>query len=251
MPPVSPLLPTPITIADQVAADLTDLIAHGEFAPGDRLPGERQLAERMGVSRVSVRAALQKLKAQGLIQSVQGGGTRVMSTATDLSEPLSLLVRSRRENLQDLAEIRLSLESWAARRAAERATPEIVAELQETVDTLRAAGAGKAARETVAAADVNFHLAIGKAADSPVYLHMLSTIRDVLVGMLSYHRYELFTGKAGDEAVIDQHSAILAAIKAGDPDGAEAAMRAHLNWVLRHYESLPLPADRPGTRLAS
>ena len=46
-------------VSDRIAQNLLKLIASGELAPGERLPGERQLADMMGVSRVSVRAALQ------------------------------------------------------------------------------------------------------------------------------------------------------------------------------------------------
>ncbi|MCR6631522.1 MAG: winged helix-turn-helix domain-containing protein [Magnetospirillum sp.] len=59
-------------ISDRVADSLLARIASGEWTPGQRLPGERQLAEDMGVSRVSVRAALQSLKTQGFVDAVQG-----------------------------------------------------------------------------------------------------------------------------------------------------------------------------------
>ncbi|HTH15228.1 MAG TPA: winged helix-turn-helix domain-containing protein, partial [Magnetospirillum sp.] len=66
-------------VSDRVADRLMARIASGEWMPGQRLPGERQLAEDMGVSRVSVRAALQALKTQGFVDAVQGGGTRVVA----------------------------------------------------------------------------------------------------------------------------------------------------------------------------
>ena len=110
--------------ADQVARTITDLIAGGSLSPGERLPGERQLAERMGVSRVSVRAALQRLKAQGMVTSVQGGGTRVASASANLDAGLAVLLRGKLDNLHDLAEIRMALETWAAGRArSARPTP--------------------------------------------------------------------------------------------------------------------------------
>ena len=69
------------SVSDRVAQELLKLIGSGRLAPGERLPGERQLAEMMNVSRVSIRSALQQLKAQGLVTSVQGGGTRVAKAA--------------------------------------------------------------------------------------------------------------------------------------------------------------------------
>src|SRR5262245_54964571 len=56
-------------VSDRVARELMRLIAEGRLAPGERLPGERELATLMGVSRVSVRAALQQLKARGLLSA--------------------------------------------------------------------------------------------------------------------------------------------------------------------------------------
>jgi len=105
-------------VSDRVADRILARIASGEWAVGQRLPGERQLAEDMGVSRVSVRAALQTLKTQGLLDAVQGGGTRVVSTAACMDASLAQLVKANHETLADLAEIRGQIEVWAARRAA-------------------------------------------------------------------------------------------------------------------------------------
>ncbi len=221
-------------VSDRVARELMRLIADGRLAPGERLPGERELASLMGVSRVSVRAALQQLKARGLLSAVQGGGTRLLSTAGEIDPGLSALIRVDAANLHDLAEIRASLETWAARRAALRATPAQRAENDALY--ARMADPARAGRYK-AADDVAFHLAIAKAAASPVYLHLLSTLRDILTAMLDYHRYELFGAPADDAEILCQHGAIAAAIQAGDGEAAADAMRAHLGWVLEHYES--------------
>ena len=219
-------------VSDRVAAKLLDMIAHGELTPGQRLPGERQLAEQMGVSRVSVRAALQQLKTQGFLTAVQGGGTRVLSTAGDMDPALTEMIRIKFDNLYDLAEIRVILESWAARRAAMNATPEQVAEIGRTVMAMAQPSRGKLR----ATDDVDFHIAIGKAAGSPIYMHILSVIRDTLTQMLEFHRHELFD-RSEDRIVLAQHRAIHRAIDRREPDAAAAAMTAHLNWVLEHYHS--------------
>src|SRR3546814_4707795 len=103
--------------ADRIASELLRLLSSGELAPGERLPGERQLADMMGVSRVSVRAALQQLKAQGFVTAVQGGGTRITAAADQLDSALARLVRANRNNLHDLAEVRANLEVWADRKS--------------------------------------------------------------------------------------------------------------------------------------
>ena len=226
-------------VADRVASELIDMIAGGDWAPGQRLPGERALAEQMNVSRVSVRAALQRLKTQGFVTAVQGGGTRVVSSAAAMDDALTELVRSKLDNLHDLAEIRMALETWAARRAAERATPEQIAEIAARLDAMANAGprdrSGSGADKAIE--DVQFHFAVGKAAGSPVYTHILTVIRDILMQMLEFHRYKLFTSTEDDQAVMDQHRAIFDAISAHKPDEAADAMRSHLEWVLGHYDA--------------
>ncbi|MDO8607228.1 MAG: FadR/GntR family transcriptional regulator [Phaeospirillum sp.] len=219
-------------VSERVADMLLAHIASGEWGPGHRLPGERQLAEDMGVSRVSVRAALQALKTQGLLDAVQGGGTRVIASSATMDPGMLELVRVNCENLTDLAEIRSILEVWAVGRAARRRTDEDMAELDAVMAATEAdIVAGKHKIEN----DVRFHLAIAKAARSGIYLHFVAVIRGVLREMVDYHRYELFPTREDDRDILSQHHAIHDGIKAQDPQAAEAAMRAHLGWVLERY----------------
>jgi DNA-binding FadR family transcriptional regulator len=223
----------PQRISDRVADEIARLIATGRLIPGQRLPGERDLAVRMGVSRVSIRAALQQLKAQGLVSAVQGGGTRVKSSAVELDRPLTELLRLNRENLHDLAEIRAILEVWAARRAAERGTQADLGELQ---GLLAAMDDSERAQRYKAEDDVRFHMAVARASHSAVYLHLLSVIRDILTSMLEYHRYALFSSAEDDRSVNAQHRAVVEAIASGDPEGSARAMHNHLAWVLSRYD---------------
>lgn len=219
-------------VSDRVADRLLARIASGEWAPGQRLPGERQLAEEMGVSRVSVRAALQMLKTQGLVDAVQGGGTRVVSNAQRMDSGLASLVRVNQDNLADLAEIRGILEVWAVRRAAENASPEAVAELAEIMVATEAdINRGKHKTEN----DIRFHLAIAKASGSAIYMHVMGLFRGILHEMLDYHRYEMFSSNEDDLTILAHHRAIFEGIRGHDPHGAERAMQTHLGWVVARY----------------
>lgn len=225
----------PGLLSDQVAARIMKMIADGNLSPGERLPGERQLAEKMGVSRVSVRAALQNLKAQGFLEAVQGGGTRIIAAASDLSSPLSELARVQEQNLHDLAEIRALLEGWAARRAAERASDQQIQDLGQALEKLENKS-GKPGRDK-ASQEFNFHYQVGKASGSAVYMHIMDVIRDIIDSSLEFHHYDLFQEPADDGVALSQHKDVYEAIAARDPSRAKKAMHSHLGWVLDSYEN--------------
>jgi GntR family transcriptional regulator, transcriptional repressor for pyruvate dehydrogenase complex len=237
----------PQRVSDRVAEEIVRLISTGRLVPGQRLPGERELAVRMGVSRVSVRAALQQLKVQGLVNSVQGGGTRVKSSAVELDRPLTELLRANLENLHELAEIRAILEVWAARRAAQHATAEDLARLDRLLAAMNDAQRAHAYK---AEDDVRFHLAVAQASHSAVYMHLLSVIRDILTAMLEYHRYQLFSTPDDDLMVNTQHRAVVAAIRSRNPEAAAQAMHKHLAFVLDHYKEARQRQDAPARTLA-
>ena len=219
-------------VSDRVAQEIVKLISGGHLAPGERLPGERQLAQMMNVSRVSVRAALQQLKAQGLVDAVQGGGTRVVAAADEVESALSALVRSNPENLNDLIEIRTNLEVWAAEHAAARGKAAAKKEIEKAMDTMRR-NEGATSHKTED--DFSFHMAIAKASGSAVYLHLMSAMEEVLEQMISYHRQSVAPTPQDDKTLLAQHEAINQAIQKGDAPAAGRAMRRHLNYVSEGY----------------
>lgn len=220
-------------VADRVAGRLRAMIVDGTVAPGERLPGERQLAESMGVSRVSVRAALQSLKAEGFLEAVQGGGTRVISSCTCMDPPLAVMARLNLGNLRDLAEIRAILEVWAARRAAILATPEDLAEMAGTIEIMEA---GRRRGNVTTDNDMRFHFAVAKAAGSTVYTHIMRVIRDILIQMMEPNRKTRYTPE-NDREIISQHRAIMEAIRDRSGDRAAQAMEHHLRWVISHHDA--------------
>lgn len=232
-------------VADRVAEELKRLISGGKLAPGERLPGERQLADMMGVSRVSVRAALQQLKTQGLVFAVQGGGTRIIASAEEMDSALTHLVQADLSNLRDLMEIRSHLEVWAAAKAAERADPEDLARMRAALEVM--CDSNRAAHHK-AEDDFHFHLSIAKAAGSAVYLHLMTVLGDVLESMLEYHRFTLLGTDEEDNILLEQHRKICTSIEKGDPQAAMAAMAEHLDHITRCYAQDEEQDGKPSTR---
>lgn len=238
-------------VSERVAQEIMKLISVGALAPGERLPGERQLAEMMNVSRVSVRAALQQLKAQGFVAAVQGGGTRVTSAAAHRDSPLMQLVRADAGNLHDLAEIRAQVEAWAARRAAERGSESQIAEIGRALAMMADKGRANGHKSED---DYAFHLAIAKASCSGVYMHLMEMMGEVLERNIDYHRHTLCTAPDDDARFLEEHRRIYEAIRRRDPGAAEAAMAAHLQHVLAGYakvESTPAALQSQETNEAA
>lgn len=235
-------------VADRVAEELKRLIAGGTLAPGERLPGERQLADMMGVSRVSVRAALQHLKAHGLVTAVQGGGTSVIASAEALDSALTQLIQANTRNLRDLMELRAHLECWAAGRAATRASKKDLEAIRAALDLMT--DPDRPIRFK-AEDDYAFHMAVAKAAGSAVYMHLIAVLGEVLEEMLAFHRFTLSATPEDDARFLEHHRAIWQGISAGDPKAAEKAMADHLLTILALYSAgEDSEEDLPPSRLA-
>jgi DNA-binding FadR family transcriptional regulator len=123
-------------VAERIASTLRSAIVKGRLKPGDALPSERELAERYEVNRSSIREAMKRLEAWGLVTIRHGGATRVteflmnagLSVLPELLEAGGELGTS---VLADLHELRGLLLGFCAERAAQRADPASVARLDE------------------------------------------------------------------------------------------------------------------------
>ncbi len=219
-------------LSDRLAVLLLDLIARGHIAPGTRLPSERQMAEAARASRVCVRAALERLRKTGYVESTQGSGTRVVAWESQADHPLAELVKANVENLQDLAEMRGYLECWAAGRAAQGATPEQIATLDRLVQEGRAPAL---AEKLKAENDLHFHLTIARASGSCVYEHLMRLLHRTLQGYFLHVRHTLYSGPERDRALLDHHGAIQRAIANRDPEAARKWMHRHSLCVREAY----------------
>lgn len=212
----------------RIADELRAMIADGRLGPDSPLPSERLMAARMGVSRVSVRAALQELKAEGFLDTRRGSGTRVVSTVQTLETPLLALVKGRPENFSDLLELRALLEGWAAARAARQGTPEAIDEIGKIVRAMERDRYFRHAADN----DMAFHMAVAKASGSIAYQHIVAVIRQTLAKIVSHLHGELHEQADLERQILDQHRAIFEAIRDQNPERATAQMTAHLLTTL-------------------
>lgn len=235
-------------LSDDIVEQLESMILEGTLRVGERLPAERALAEQFGVSRPSLREAIQKLVAKGLLVSRQGGGNFVAeSLGSTFSDPLILLLENKEDAQRDLLEFRHTLEGSCAFYAAKRATD---IDRQRLTDAFAALQdcykrSGKVTRAEEGAADASFHLAIAEASHNAVLLH---TIR----GLFSLLKRNVVTNIGGmyaqreetREMLITQHQALYEAIMAGNSEEARTLSNQHIDYVQEVLSEVQLEARR-------
>ena len=211
-------------IYEGIARQIEKMIAE-KMRPGDRLPPERQLADMFGVSRSSIRDAIRTLELSGLVEARQGLGTVVRERSADaVLNPLTNVLVQKRKLVGELLDVRKMIEPPLAARAAQHATPDEVAEME---NILRRQEEKMRAGDLAIEEDNDFHYAIALAADNSVVLKVL----DVLMDLLRDTRERSLQVEGRPERSMAGHREILAAIQHKDPAGAEAAMCRHIESV--------------------
>ena len=196
------------SLADQAYAAIKQKIITLEFAPGACL-SVAAVNEALGIGRTPVHQAVRRLAHEGMIEILPRKGMIV--------KPLSL------QDALAIAEVRLLNEAHCARLAAENARQKDIATLDAILQ--RAGHAAKAGdTEAMMLADRDFHCAISGIARNPVLADILRNLheRSLRFWFVSLHqpKHQAEVGK--------EHSDILQAIKRRDADGAEQAMRRHI-----------------------
>jgi GntR family transcriptional repressor for pyruvate dehydrogenase complex len=213
-------------VPEEIVAQIRGFIASGELKAGDTLPSERELAERFRVSRASIREALMALQVLGLLErSRSGGGLAARGNhAWFTIAPLSTYLATRSHIIEQI-EVRRMIEPEMGRLAAERAAPEDITRMQACLDDMAAdlADGGLGAQ-----ADAAFHSAIARCTANELLTQIVE-----LIGAAIHEQRELFQTAAGAQRSLQEHRAMLEAIRRGDGDATYDLTRAHIDTV-RH-----------------
>ncbi len=232
-------------ISDVVMEQISNMILEGVLKPGEKLPSERELAEQFEISRPSLRGALHKLEACGLLKRVQGGGTYVSSNiGSSFTEPLLPLFEQRPESKYDLLEFRHALEETACYLAAQRATATDKETIQQRYNEWLALHNENKGQAYEAEADLEFHLSIAEASHNVVLPHVMRVLSRTILHSITASLKDLYVTNNGREQMSLQHEAMLNAILTGNPDQAKEAVGNHLNFVRNRLEEVEKQALR-------
>lgn len=217
-------LETGSSLPDRIYASVVESILRGDYAANGKLPTEGLLAERFAVSRPTVREALARLRADGVIESRRGSGSHIVrrpGTPVTTTTPIRSLA-----DIERYYDFRACVEAGAAAGAAEFHDEHDLQQIGQAFEALGSAmdGAGSGIDE-----DVRFHLAIARASHNPFFVASIET------SVAPIRQYMELARNVSDKrspervrAVQAEHQAIVEAITRRQPDQAREAIRAHV-----------------------
>jgi len=221
-------------VSDIVYQQLEQCILEGVWMPGEKIPSENTLAEQMGVSRVTIRNALQRLSSIGLVEARQGGGTYVK--LNDEGQTLQLLkpiLMRTKPDVKYFLEYRLAIEPEIAALAAQRVTPDELATIQAHLRAYEnAVAVGDAA--SIQPQDAQLHYAIAVASHNPLIIKIYEIIKDIYGQNLAQ-----IVRDVGSDAGVRYHRKIVNAITLGNAADARTFMRKHISETVRLYTQEP------------
>ncbi|WP_336600811.1 FadR/GntR family transcriptional regulator [Paraburkholderia bengalensis] len=222
---------------ERVMRGMETALLDGTWPPGSRLPAERTLAEQYGVSRNTVREAIQRLAARGLLQSRRGAGV----FATDqlragIASPWGQLVADHPALRDDIIEFRRVLEGATAYFAAMRANRADIARIRSLMRELERSHACDD-KVSEAAADTQLHEAIALASHNTMFLHLHTSILGMLREHITISGTDLRQlGRDRADQLLIQHRAVCDAICTRRPEEARTAMHTHIDYVRIHVD---------------
>ena len=213
--------------------EIRRMILQGELSEGDKLPNQNVFAESLGVSRPSLREALQVLSRLGAIEQRPGLGTVLISRAAVLiANNLELPFMSDAQGTIELIETRRLFESGMIALVVVRATDEEIAEIGKVMDEMKDA-VSRNAIDDYQGLDLVFHSLLARAAHNRFVTHLFQEIR---------RSFEQFLKEAFSimpvmmERSMNEHAEIYAAISSRDQERAVQAMNRHLMQVQNTIE---------------
>jgi GntR family transcriptional regulator, transcriptional repressor for pyruvate dehydrogenase complex len=218
-------------LSDKVTDAILESIASNRLKPGDLLPTERELGEQFGVSRTVIREAIRALRAKGMLEVKGGSGVRIVAVNEGtVRESMRHFVKGSEMDYGKVDEVRRVLEVAAAGLAAERATPEDIERINETIEQMENACDDL---ESTVQFDIAFHRALAASTHNELFLVLHDSMGEML---LEVRRRNLSRGAERRRLVVEMHRRIRDAVEAHDAEAARLAMIDHLGAVQAGWE---------------
>ena len=207
----------------KVANKILEMITSGSYPPGTRLPGERELADRFEVSRVVIREAEISLEALGHVEIKVGSGVYVREPSS------SDFGRLPDVTAFELTQTRLIFESESAALAAKVITDEQISDLERTIERMANASHDSPDGDD---ADREFHMLIAKATGNAANFHIMENLWRMRTELPEVRKVYSAVCVEDSSHRVDEHAAILDALRDRNPEEARRAMRYHFSRLI-------------------
>lgn len=222
--PLSKDLITTNTLATSVTEQLWQMIADGQIANGEYLPSQKELATRFGVGLSTIREAIQKLSAMGLVKSHPGKGTWVSTASfSNLMDAISVKSRLGELKARPLYEARLVIEVALTQYAAQRANRAQIGRIWAALNAMETATTDRDFVE----ADLDFHLAVAAAGNNELLEQFYHLTRKLLSEIVA----EMVVLPEVKERSIFHQRKIVLAIEAGEVEEARLVALDHMHYI--------------------
>ena len=219
-----------VSISEDIAQQILDLISSGNLAPGQRLPSERELCKNFGAARSSLREALRGLSMIGVLTARVGEGTSVAADGGKfLGKIMEWRLITEKHDIENLLEVRIALEGIAAANMALHGTDADIAKLGALLAKMKSSVKDK---KQFAAFDLEFHVTLAKASGNSLLFDLICMIRNQLVTALD----KLLLPHVRP-LTYKEHAAIFQAIERRDAKAASDAMHVHLESSLARHRA--------------
>ncbi len=191
---------------------IKDKIKNGEWVEGSKIPSEAELCKIFGVSRVSIRSAINQLKGQSLIETYQGKGSFVADDARKLlSETFDTKIYIEKEDYLDIIAFRSALELASIDLIVQRACKEDYDEIESSLKLMEASANDC---DEYTDADYKFHYSIIKASRNKIFIAIMEQNKKLFIDYLKFQNIRSISSNF--RYSLENHRSIYAAIKSGD-----------------------------------
>jgi GntR family transcriptional repressor for pyruvate dehydrogenase complex len=216
----------------EVARRLEAFILERGYKPGDRLPSERELTTHFSVSRTAIREGIKLLSQSGLLESSVGRGLYVRQVDSEpIYATLNMMLQQVEGKARSIVEVRNALETLAVRLAAVHATDDDLAELDRHLEEMERCLKERSSYAVVGQA---IHVALARASHNP----LLGVLLEPLMRLTMDHGEGVPPALSPSHQGLVNHQEIVAAIRARDPDAAQAAMERHISYLMHMRNEL-------------